>query len=378
MTPPILDLFAGPGGWSLGLRLLGLADLGVEINPDACATRTAAGHATVCADVAALDPATFDGITGLIGSPPCQTFSAAGKRLGVTDDLALCHQAITDLATGRDTRPELAARCQDRRSLLIAEPLRYALALRPEWVALEQVPQAAPLFTHIAVVLRTRGYQVWHGELNAADYGVPQTRRRRILLAHKTRPVSPPEPTHAPPTDVQPGLFGTDRRPWVTMADALYLADGVETVTRANRRPGVGGNVFPCDRPSWLLTGRARSWVLRNGNRTNAAVRRLAQPAPTLHFGHAVKDVNWQTLDGTPVRGIAPVEAAVLQGFPPDYPFAGSRTAKFRQIGDAVPPPLAAAVLGSLLGLDWRTALTTRRTPDPVPSVSAVPVGVAG
>ncbi|WP_245236423.1 DNA cytosine methyltransferase, partial [Streptomyces roseus] len=177
-SPLILDLFAGPGGWSEGLSALGLRDVGIEIDGAVCATRAAAGHSTIRADVAAYPTAQLGGkVTGLIGSPPCQTFSAAGLRAGNTD-LPLCHQALDDLARGHDTRATLRTGCADSRSLLVVEPLRYALDLRPEWIALEEVPAVLPLFEHTARLLAAAGYSTWAGVLNAADFGLPQTRRR--------------------------------------------------------------------------------------------------------------------------------------------------------------------------------------------------------
>lgn len=170
-----VDLFAGPGGWSVATAILGLREVGFELDPWACATRAAAGHLTVRADVAAMPTARMKGLLkGLIASPPCGTFSAAGKGEGV-GDLPLLHQALDDLAAGRDTREQLAASCSDPRTPLVVEPLRYALDLRPEWIALEQVPAVLPLWRHIARILRTIGYSAWAGILNAADYGVIAT-----------------------------------------------------------------------------------------------------------------------------------------------------------------------------------------------------------
>src|SRR5512139_1242400 len=96
-----VDLFAGPGGWSQACKLLGLAEVGVELDPAVCATRTAAGHATVRADVASLPVAHLKGrIRGLIASPPCQGFSAAGHRNGLSD-LDLCHDVLDDISQGQ-------------------------------------------------------------------------------------------------------------------------------------------------------------------------------------------------------------------------------------------------------------------------------------
>ncbi|WP_018567969.1 DNA cytosine methyltransferase [Streptomyces sp. PsTaAH-124] len=341
----VLDLFAGPGGWSQGLRALCLTDTGIETDPAVCATRTAAGHTTIRADVADHPTALLRRkVSGLIGSPPCQTFSAAGLRAGNTD-LPLCHQALDDLAHGRDTRTALRTACVDSRSLLVVEPLRYALDLRPDWIALEEVPAVLPLFEHTARLLTGVGYSTWTGVLNAADFGLAQTRRRAFLIASRTRPALPPEPTHADggtPVD----LFGDGLPPWRTMLDVLGCPPGV-IVTRGNHT--TGGSTFPTTGPSWAVTGRARSWMLKVGNRPSATRRRLDQPAPTLLFGKALNDVSWIDNDGTPVRRLAVEEAAVLQGFPPHYPWAGSRTKQFQQIGNAVPPPLATAVLRTVL-----------------------------
>lgn len=349
----IVDLCAGPGGWSEGLRMLGLWEVGLEWDDAACRTRAAAGHATIRCDIAAYPVEPLVGkVTGLIASPPCQAWSRAGKRLGLVDQ-PLVHQAVTDLANGRDTRAELLAQCRDPRSLLAAEPMRYLHALRPEWVAMEEVPDVLPLFRQYAMVLREWGYSVWAGELNAANYGVPQTRRRAILIACRVRSVSAPAPTHTR-EPVEASLFGDPLPRWVSMAEALGWADGLTVNTRGDRKTP-GGNEFPADGPSWALTEKTRSWVLRNGNQPNAAVRAVGEPAPTMTFGHNSARIEWVASSDT-VR-ITQAEAAVLQSFRADYPWQGTKTAQFTQIGNAVPPRLAAAVVGAATGIDWRAAL---------------------
>lgn len=352
-NPRVLDLFAGPGGWSEGLRRLGIREVGIEVEATACATRVAAGHTTIRADVAAYPTAPFRGkASGLIGSPPCQSFSAAGLRAG-RDDVDLCHQGLDDLARGRDTRAALGTACADPRSLLVLEPLRYALDLRPDWIALEQVPAVAPLFAHVATILRACGYSAWSGVLNAADYGVPQTRRRTLLLASRTRTATPPEATHAkdPGPDT---LFGPALAPWVTMADALGWGATdrpTPTVTAGGGKSG-GAEPFPSRARQSLLNAQKRgTWVLRHSNRRNATVRRPDEPAATLVFGHAGNDISWHpqaSAGQDPVR-ITVQEAATLQTFPSGYPFQGTKTRQFEQIGNAVPPLLAAAALRPLV-----------------------------
>lgn len=410
----IVEGFHGPGGWAEGRRLLGLTEraVGMEWDAAACATAVAAGHTVIRCDVAAYPTAPFKGrIKGKVDSPPCQAWSRAGKGLGLLDQ-PLVHQAVEDLANGRDTRAQLLTACKDKRSLLAAEPMRWHYDLRPEWIAMEEVPDVLPLWKQYAMVLRTWGYSVWCGILNTADYGVPQTRRRAILIASRVHAVAPPAPTH---TEFPGGddLFGESLPGWVSMARALGW-DAGQTVNTRGERKTPGGNDFSADGPSWCLTEKTRSWVLRNGTQKNAAVRELDEPAGTLFFGARCNDVSWVLRNGNQPNAairtsdepaptiafgnnsarvewvqrrpattvcatdrIAPpghrdrsaggesqfaspetvritqAEAAVLQSFPADYPWCGTKTKQFEQIGNAVPPLLAAHVLSVAAGVPF-------------------------
>jgi len=414
----IIDGFAGPGGWSEGLRILGLRDIGLEFDTAACRTRVAAGHLAIQCDVSQYPTAPFKGKSrGQIWSPPCQAWSRAGKRGGLADQ-PLVHQAVHDLAHGRDTRAELLAQCKDERSLLAAEPMRWLYDLRPEWVCMEEVPDVLPLWKQYAVYLQQWGYSVWVGVLNAADYGVPQTRQRAILIASRARKVTAPEPTHAKAPELD--LFGDCLQPWVSMADALGWGATqrvAPTVTAGGGKTG-GAEPFPSqarqallkeqERGAWALRngtqknactrdldepagtlffgGRCNdvSWVLRNGNQPNAAIRPVEEPAPTMAFGNNSARIEWvQQRPATTVcatNRIAPPghrnrdaggesqfaspdtvritvpEAAVLQSFRPDYPFQGTKTKCFEQVGNAVPPLLAAHVVSAATGIPMPTA----------------------
>ncbi|MFB6665987.1 DNA cytosine methyltransferase [Streptomyces parvus] len=410
----VVEGFHGPGGWAEGRRILGLTTraIGMEWDAAACATATAAGHTVIRCDVATMPTAPFRGrIVGKVDSPPCQAWSRAGKGLGLVDQ-PLVHQAVEDLAHGRDTRAKLLTACKDPRSLLAAEPMRWHHDLRPEWIAMEEVPDVLPLWKQYAAILRAWDYSVWVGILNAADYGVPQTRRRAILIASRVRTVGPPAPTHTQ----HPGgedLFGEDLPGWVSMADALGWNEGLVVNTRGERRTQ-GGNEFSADEPAQTLVKSTRSWVLhtnrnqmpdgsrqtadpyaapaptftsksggqwvlRNGTQKNAAVRELDEPAGTLFFGARCNDVSWvHTRPATTVCStdrIAPpghrdrspkgesqfaspdtvritqAEAAVLQSFRATYPWQGTKTKQFEQIGNAVPPLLAAHVLSAATGI---------------------------
>jgi DNA (cytosine-5)-methyltransferase 1 len=347
----IVDLFSGPRGWTEGLQTLGLTDIGLELDTDAARTSQAAGHLTVQCDVTQYPTAPFVGRKPkLIASPVCTPFSRAGQRDGI-GDLPHVFQAVHDLAHGRDTRAQLKVACKDSKSILAAEPMRWLYDLRPEWVCMEQVPDVLPLWKMYAEVLQGWGYSTWTGILNAADYGLPQTRRRAILIASRVRRVTAPDPTHGENTETD--LFGNARLPWVTMAEALGWEPGLEINTRGARKTS-GGNNFPCDEPSWALTEKARSWwVLRHSKRANATVRRLDQPAATLVAGHARHDYEWVKVDGRDDLERRPLlisEAAILQGFRPGHPLHGSQSRQFLQIANAMPPLLAAHVAGAASG----------------------------
>ncbi|MFF4529478.1 DNA cytosine methyltransferase [Streptomyces sp. NPDC001407] len=388
MTGLILDLFAGPGGWSRALTVLGAHDIGLEWDEWACKTRAAAGELTIRTDVARYPTRPFVGRTvGLLASPPCQAWSMAGKRLGLVDQ-PLVHQAVADLAAGHDTRERLLTSCKDARSLLAAEPMRYLHALNtagePEWIAMEEVPDVLPLWRQYAAILRTWGFSVWAGILNAADYGVPQTRRRAILLASRTKAARPPEPTHARAGEPET-LFGPGRARWVSMAEALGwgATDRPVPTVCAGGGPGGGPEPFPSGSRKALTTSRergswkhrtqspvtagsrtTRSWVLRNNSQANATVRRLDEPAGTLFFGHRVNECVW--LPEQPHAGSTPasprpscsseairitaVEAGILQTFPAWYPWQGTKSRQFQQIGNAVPPLMAAHLLAPYVG----------------------------
>ncbi|MFB6601362.1 DNA cytosine methyltransferase [Streptomyces noursei] len=402
----VLDLFAGPGGWSHALAVLGVREIGLEWDEWACKTRAAQGQLTIRADVAMYPVWPLLGkTTGLIASPPCQAWSMAGKRLGLLDQ-PLVHQAVADLAIGRDTRELLLAACRDERSLLAAEPMRYLHALnqhgQPEWVAMEEVPDVLPLWRQYAAILRSWGFSVWTGILNAADYGVPQTRRRAILLASRTRTAEPPQPTHAKAAEPE-SLFGPGRAQWVSMAEALgwgatdrpvptvcagggpgggpepFPSGSRKTLTDArdrgtwkpqsavvlqSRREGAGWSTRrgarenrPADAPARTFAGEAHrwSWSLRSNNQANATVRRSDEPAGTLFFGHRANECVWvaepapsdasgERPTPEPIR-ITAQEAGLLQTFPANYLWAGNKGQQFSQIGNAVPPRLAAHLL---------------------------------
>lgn len=320
----IVDLFAGPGGWDEGARLAGYTGelVGIETDDDACATAEAAGHRRIQADVATYDPAEFAGADGLIASPPCQSFSQAGKRGGISD----------------------------ARGELVWQPLRWARDLRPRWVALEQVPDVLPIWQITAAALREAGYSVWTGRLNSADYGVPQTRERAVLIARLDGASQPPDPTHA--KNAADDLFASDLSPWVSMADALGWGSPrpSRTITNAAGRGLTGGSNSrkavraEIERGEWVAYKRTRGAGMteRHGDRPATPI---TEPAPTI-TGKARSDM-WIVDNET--LSVTVEEAAVLQSFRRGYPWQGSKSSRHQQCGNAIPPLLAAAILRPLL-----------------------------
>lgn len=307
VIPDAVDLFAGPGGWDLGLADLGLSALGIEIDSLTCATRRAAGLQTLHADVR---EAGRPRAVGLIASPPCPAFSAAGKLAGRAVLADLAEEAATAVRPRLDGWPEDAG--------LGLTPLAWALrAMRTcafRWLAWEQVPPVLPLWEACAERLAREGYGVATGILDAADFGVPQRRKRAFLVASLGFPVALPEPTHAAPVSMgealgwPPGYVGFPRR-----ADAGRASIDIEGMRYRAR------DLKSTEHPSFTLTEKARSWS---------------------RFDR----------DGTRHRVTLP-EASVLQGFPPTYPWQGPRYWQFHQLGNAVPPPLAVAVLRAAMGV---------------------------
>ncbi|WWV91865.1 DNA methyltransferase [Microbacterium phage phiMiGM15] len=382
MTSPLiaLDLFAG-SGWGVACHALGIEEHGVELMAEAVATREAAGFSTIFRDVwdgllneTFLSEAALDVLADydlLIASPPCQTFSAAGKGAGrkALDDVLA---AIRD---GSFKTPHLLhslTRTLDPRTALVLAPLAYIWRDRPRFVALEQVPSVLPVWEAYAEVMRDLGYSVAVGVLNAEQHGVPQTRKRAILTARLDDDVAVlPAPTHSRYYSRDPERLDEDVLPWVSMAEALGWppSDLVGFPRRSDGRAAVviDGEAYrardlrAASDPAQTVTEKARSWqrftarknmgrgmVERHGPRPGRPANTPAFAIRAAAGGTEPGGFIFEAPDGS-TRKLEPSEAAVLQTYPADFPFRGSQTARFLQIGNAVPPLLASSILSTFL-----------------------------
>ena len=241
----------------------------------------------------------------------CPDFSQAGKKAGL------------DGASG----------------WLTGQVLVYAETLRPAWVLAEQVPTkpVLVLFEQYAARLRELGYRARVMVLNAADYGVPQARRRAVLLAHRND-FAAPVPTHAKDGPTLDGL-----PPWRTMSDAL----------------GWGFT----ERPALTVTSQRAGSGLRfeggsGARRTFAREQAAGRWSPRLVDGRFEHEADRAAAAGSGRMGRpTPGELGALQGFRADYPWQGPPATPgspghwraYAQVGNAVPPPLAAAAAAAVL-----------------------------
>jgi len=269
-----VDLFCGAGGLSLGAACAGAELLwAVDCDRWACETYAAnlLGGEVLRADAKALG---FRGLPKpdlLVAGVPCQPWSLAGKRRGAEDE--------------RDLWPAF---------------LRCLEEARPEWFLAENVPgllswRGGAYFQALLDAFRSLGYTVSWAALDAADYGVPQFRRRVFVAGSLSgKALEWPEPTHGGPEEIrQQGLFGPRRRPWVTVAEALGLA-------------------YPA--PSLPVTATEAKGATPKGN--NRASDILAQVQDCREIAKRQNGRGWRSADlpAYTVDGLATVGVAVLDG----------------------------------------------------------------
>jgi len=322
----VLDVFAGAGGLSIGLDQAGFDIIaGAEWDHDACETFAKAHPAAdvMEGDVNAISFRRWrDQADVLAGGPPCQPWSTGGKRLGADDP--------------RDGWPAFLRALREilPRAFIAENVAGFATGARRHQ------------FRALVRELADLGFAVTAEVVNAADYGVPQKRQRLFLVGMRAGRFVFPPPKSGPDRD----------RPWRTAGEFVGLEPigvpnpSIVTYARVpDLRPNpYDGHIFngggrPIDlaRPAPTLLasmgGNKTPWVDAHGIVPEYHARLLASGEP-------------RTGRVPGARRITVEEASLLQTFPPGLHFAGRRSSCYRQIGNAVPPLLAAEVGGALAG----------------------------
>lgn len=382
-----LDLFAGTG-WGVACQRLGIKEAGVEIMPEAVATRTANGMETIYNDVwdglkltAEQHRDQYGSYGLLIASPPCQTFSLAGKGAGraALDEVL---EAI-ELHAYKDADALLQfGQAHDMRTALVLSPLAYVWRDRPRLVAMEQVPTVLPVWEACAEVMREWGYDVKVEVLNAEQYGVPQARKRAILVARRNGEVHLPTPTHSRYYSRTPEKLDAGVLKWVSMAEALgwnqsptslrsnYGTGGdsskrgerttnqpAPTLTsKADRNKWDGEQNMSVDEAAALQSYPAGIYVhpMTNGRR---GIWPANEPAPTIRGVNRPMPATYENHERdacTPEEAhprLTVEESGILQTYERPFIWCGTKGKQFLQIGNAVPPLLAEHILATLIGL---------------------------
>jgi DNA (cytosine-5)-methyltransferase 1 len=310
--PTSFEICAGGGGQALGLEQAGFEHVGLlEIDPHSCATlrHNRPNWNVIEGDLNNFDGSDWLGVDLLAGGLPCPPFSVAGKQLGAADE--------------RNLFPAM---------------LRLVEEMKPRAIMIENVRGFLDaVFTDYRETLKRKlekmGYVAEWRLVNASDYGVPQLRPRVAIVAVQ-KELSPlfswPAPGwHSAPTvgrtlqDLMASNGWVDARAWASRADEI-----APTIVGGSKKHG-GPDLGPTrSRKAWATLG--------------VDGRGIADEAPARDF------VGMPRLTTQMV--------AKLQGFPGDWKFAGGKTAAYRQIGNAFPPPVAEAV-----GFSIRQCLRTRQ-----------------
>lgn len=316
--PVSVEICAGAGGQALGLEMAGFEHVAlVEIDGAACATLRMNRPAwnVIESDLRNFSGEDFSGVDLLAGGVPCPPFSIAGKQLGSADE--------------RDLFPEA---------------VRLVREIQPKAVMLENVPglaktKFASYRKKILDSLEALGYSCSWELVNACDYGVPQLRPRFVLVALKRAYASCfawPEPSGNPPT----------------------VAESISDLMAENGWPGL---------EEWTLKANRIAPTIVGGSKKHGG--------PDLGPTRARREWARLGVDGLVIANAAPAAdypsskmprltvrmVARIQGFPDDWAFSGKKTAAYRQVGNAFPPPVARRVGESILRALQKKAVAPRK-----------------
>lgn len=320
--PKVLSLFSGAGGLDVGFHDAGFEVVEmIEIDDRFAETLRLnsgadkyLGEVSVRAmDIKEYSPERLPRIDFVIGGPPCQTFSAAGRR-----------------AAG-------VAGISDPRGVLFREYIRLLDALKPAGFLFENVygltgAQNGRAWAEIVKSFESLGYKIAHRILDSADYGVPQHRERLFIVGTRETPFLFPRPTHGPDSP--------DNHPFYTASAALA---GLRA-TKPKQPNGRYGHLLPQIPP---------------GLNYSFFTKELGHPHPVFAWRSKFSDFLYKADPNTPIRTLKAQggkytgpfhwesrpftidELKRLQTFPDAYQIYGSRQVAMHQIGNSVPPQLA-------------------------------------
>jgi DNA (cytosine-5)-methyltransferase 1 len=331
----VVDLFCGAGGLAYGLKSAGFQIVaGVDLDP-ACRHPFEANcggkfEKKSVSDVTPDDLNEWFGVSDirvLAGCAPCQPFSTYSQSRKSTDD----------------------------RWTLLREFKRLAWKVRPEIVTMENVVGLAkqPIWKEFVGSLRRGGYKVSWSEVDCTEYGIPQTRKRLVLIASRLGRVGLVVPENTKSLTVEDTI---KRLPRIeagqgSKSDPLHAAANLSEINLRRIRVSKAGGTWR----DWPESLRAKCHVRATGKTYPAVYGRMewGKPAPTMttqcygfgngRFGHPDQD-----------RAISLREAALLQSFPLEYSFIEkNKKVSFDKlgtlIGNAVPPKLGEAIGKSII-----------------------------
>ena len=278
----------------------------------------------------------------VIGGPPCQAFSTAGKQRGLADFRGNVITQYVRVIT--DIRPEYFI-LENVRGILSAK-LNHVSAEYAEYDNIKSIKGSVLHF--LIEEFKRMGYSISYALLNAANYGVPEKRERVIIIGHLGSRVPIPRPTHS-----INGEYGTEK--WRTLKDAIgdlaTKSDLRYIPLRSNSieylkllKEGENWKNLP---PSLAEEAMGKAYYLGGGK--TGFLRRLSfsEPAPTL----VTSPVMPATLlcHPTELRPLSIEEYARIQQFPDTWKFEGSIDKIYKQIGNAVPVGLGYAVANQII-----------------------------
>lgn len=334
----VVDLFAGVGGMSEGFIQAGFeVVLAVEYDKD-IASAYSLNHPNtqmINEDICKLDVKElhqrFNEVDVIMGGPPCQGFSQKGKRLNLDDP----------------------------RNYLFQQFVRFVKEFSPKYFILENVPNIITTSNgyfkdQIVRSFEFLGYTVNYGVLNAADYGVPQDRRRAVFIGKRGKDkVQLPEPNNvrvsiqdaiydlpfissgegneeceydkAPTTEYQRMMRGSSRK----LHNHIATKHSPLALRRLAMIPkGAGKEILPPEeRTKSIYSG---TWSRMIEDDISVTITTRYDTPSSGRFTHPVLN-----------RCITTREAARIQSFPDSFIFYGPKTSQMKQVGNAVPPLLA-------------------------------------